>query len=439
MRRGSGAFLLFLCAVGALVFFTAAAPGAGDEPQILAWSNSGLCGGLIAETFTGVVTGCQLVPDDLRGGRWSVAADGSLVGNGQGAGPSASPVTLIRPDGQVVVLDSNPNDYDASLSPDGSKVVFARSIPQDYQGGWPSDLYVINTDGSGLKKVASGGDSQLDSPTFSPDGSTIAYACAPTYVSGPGGLSEGCGPLPDGSTREYATFLMNADGSDKRVILLNEDGGDQDLAWSADGKWIATEGVGPCTCTDGSPLNTNIFVYHTDGTDLFNSGDPGQGVYPDPSRQVTHEKSALGGADQPQFTAGSSSQLVYYRAVDDSGGDTGYDYMINVDGTNRHELSLSDEGFQYGLVIPAATGGGPGPFVNVMKVPVPTVRSLSYQAAKQRLRGAHLRVGKVSRRYSSRAPRNHVLRQYPYGGTYAHRTSQQGPRVNLTLSRGRRK
>lgn len=113
--------------------------------------------------------------------------------------------------------------------------------------------------------------------------------------------------------------------------------------------------------------------------------------------------------------------------------------MINVDGTNRHQLSLSDEGFSYGLIIPAAAGGGPGPFVNVMKVPVPSVRSLSYQAAKQRLRGAHLRVGKIRRRYSSRTPRNHVLRQYPYGGAYAHRTTRQGPRVNLTLSRGRRK
>lgn len=319
MRRRSRAFLLLLCALGALVFFSTAAPGAGDQPQILAWSNSGLCGGLIAETLTGVVTGCQVVPPDLRGGRWSVAADGSMVGNGQGSGPSAAPVTLVRPDGQVVVLDSNPNDYDASLSPDGSKVVFARSIPQDYQGGWPSDLYVINTDGSGLEKVASGGDSQLDVPTFSPDGSTIAYACAPTYVSGQGGASEGCGPLPDGSTREFATLLVNADGSDRRVILLNE--ATQDLSWSADGKWIATESIGACTCTDGSgPVNTEIFRYHTDGSDLFSSGDPADNIPADPANQVTHEEDAWG-ADEPQFLAGSSSQLVYYRAVGGNGAE----------------------------------------------------------------------------------------------------------------------
>jgi beta-lactam-binding protein with PASTA domain len=81
---------------------------------------------------------------------------------------------------------------------------------------------------------------------------------------------------------------------------------------------------------------------------------------------------------------------------------------------------------------------GPPPFVNVMRVPVPSVHALSYRAAKQRLHGAHLRVGRVSHRYSSRTPRNHVLGQYPRGGGYAHRTTRQGPSVKLILSRGPR-
>ena len=376
-----------------------------------------------------------MVPPENQGGVWSVAADGSMVGNGQNGPGGAAPVTLVRPDGQVVVLDSNPYDFNPSISPDGSKVVFARLVPENDQGGvWPSNLFVVNADGSGLKQVASGGGSQLSEPTLSPDGSTIAYKCQP--ATGTGLLGAACGPLPDGSTRAYATSLMNADGSDKRVILLDQ--GTQSLSWSADGKWIATESVTPCTCSDGNLQTTEVFVYHTDGSDLFNSGDPSQDLNPDPSRQVTHETDGWGGL-LPQFLAGSSSQLVYYRPVDDSGADWGYDYMINIDGTNRQELSLSPDGAQYGLIIPAATGGGPPPFVNVMRVPVPSVHSLSYRAAKQRLQDAHLRVGKVHHRYSSRAPRNHVLGQYPHGGGYAHRTTRQGPRVTLTLSRGPRK
>jgi hypothetical protein len=434
----SGVCLLCLCAVGGLLSFSASASGAGDQPQIAVFSRTGDCSGFILETLTGVVTGCRTVPSNNQGGVWSAAADGSMVGNGENGPGSAAPVTLIRPDGQVVVLDPNPYDFQPFISPDGSKVVFARLVPQTYQGGaWPSNLFVVNTDGSGLKQVASGGGSQLDEPTFSPDGSTIAYKCQPTFTNTTTVLNKGCGPLPDGSSREYATLLMNSDGSDKRVILLDQ--GTQSLSWSADGKWIATESVAPCTCSDGSPTNTEVFVYHTDGSDLFNGGDPSQNLNPDPSRQVTHETEKGGDALMPQFLGGSSSQLVYYRAVDDSGADAGYDYMINVDGTNRHELSLSPDGAQYGLIIPAATGGGPPPFVNVMRVPVPSVRALSYHAAKQRLQNARLRVGQIHRRYSSRIPRNHVLRQYPHGGGYAHRTTRQIPRVKLILSRGPRR
>ena len=214
-------------------------------------------------------------------------------------------------------------------------MVFARLVPEKLQGGvWPSNLFVVNADGSGLKQVASGGGSQLSEPTFSPDGSTIAYKCQP--ANGTAAFGAACGPLPDGSTRAYATLLMNADGSDKRVILLDQ--GTQSLSWSADGKWIATETVAPCTCSDGSLITTEVFVYHTDGSDLFNGGDPSQDLNPDPSRQVTHEPDGSGGL-LPQFLAGSSTQLVYYRPVNDSGVDKGQDYTINIDGTNRQELS----------------------------------------------------------------------------------------------------
>jgi len=361
----------------------------------VAFRDSGACGGYVFETLTGEVTDCRVVPALYQDGAFSVAADGSIVTNGEG--DTYGPVTLIRPDGQVVVLDSDPNDFDPSLSPDGSRVVFARRVPEDYVGAWPSNLFVVNTDGSGLKAVASGGGSTLSVPTFSPDGSTIAYSCEPSFVTGLPGFSVGCGPLPDGSFRAFATLLVNADGSDKRVILLNQ--ATQSLSWSADGKWIATESVAPCACSDGSPMNTEVFVYRTDGSDLFNGGNPSQNVDPDLSRQVTHE----------------------------------------TDMTNRQELALSDDGFQWGKVIPSVAGAGPSLFVNVMRVPVPSVRSLSYRAAKVRLQGANLRVGTIRREYSSRIPRNHVLGPYPRGGGYAHRTARQAPGVTLTLSRGRRK
>lgn len=145
MRRRSVLVFLCLCTLGALVSFSAAASGAGGRAQIAVFGQSGQsgnCSGFLLETLTGVVTDCRA---GTEGGWFAVGADGSIVDN---EGNNMGPVTLIRPDGQVTVVDSNPDDFDPSLSPDGSKVVFARYEPQNYQGAWPSNLFVANADGS---------------------------------------------------------------------------------------------------------------------------------------------------------------------------------------------------------------------------------------------------------------------------------------------------
>lgn len=422
-------FLVLALLVGAVLAaasFSANASGADDQAQIAVFSYDGSCSGFLLETLTGVVTGCRTIPSELQGGNWSIAADGSMVGGGAGGGPDVRPVTLVRPDDSTVVLDSNQGDFAPAISPDGSKVAFARDVRANNTYTKASNIWVMNTDGTGLKEIAQGNGSSLRSPTFSPDGKTIAYSCQPGVNGGT------CGPLPDGSFRAFATLLVNADGTGNRVILLNQ--ATQDLSWSADGKEIATESVAPCTCAD-TPNNTEIFVYHTDGTDLFNGGgDPGGPLYAIPSLQVTHETDVWG-AESPQFLAGSNDQLVYYRAVDDNAGNSGYDYSINLNGTGRQELSLDAGGADYGLIIPAASGDGPSSFVNVMRVPVPSVRRLSLSAASVRLQSSGLRVGKINHVHSSR-PKNSVVAQSPVAGAYAHRVTRQGPPVALTLSSG---
>jgi hypothetical protein len=416
--------LLGLSLILALAFLSAAASGDGDQSLIVTGSVSPDCAGYLVETLTGQVTGCRVIPPGWHGTVFAVAANGSMVGSGWPAGGATASVTLLRPDGQLVVLDSSDYDFDATISPDGSKVAFGRYEPPYNPIDGPTDIFVVNSDGSGLKEVASGdGINQLTLPTFSPDGRTIAYYCAPALgVSAPG--NKGCGPLADGSYGYQVVFLMNADGSDKRAILLS---GALSLSWSPDGQWITTEGDAPCTCANGYTANSQVFVYHTDGSDLFNADDR--------NRVVTHETDSIG-AILPQFSA-DGTQLLYMKPLDDSGAQGNFTYVINRDGSNRHEIPMSPEGGSWGQVI-ETIGQGPPPTINAMRIPVPGVRTLSYKAAKHRLQRAHLRVGKIRRRYSGRTPPNHVLGQWPRAGAYADRKTKQGPPVNLTLSLGPR-
>jgi beta-lactam-binding protein with PASTA domain len=66
---------------------------------------------------------------------------------------------------------------------------------------------------------------------------------------------------------------------------------------------------------------------------------------------------------------------------------------------------------------------------------VPKVVGLTLTRAKARIRKAHCRSGKVTRKYSSRRLRNHVLKQSPRRGTRL----ANGGRVNMTVGRGPRR
>lgn len=89
-----------------------------------------------------------------------------------------------------------------------TRVVWARegsTVP-------PFDIYVVRTDGSGLRRLASG----ARGPAWSPDGTRIAY----TSCAARGGV-----------------WVMNADGSGKRCVTPAP-GGAEWVAWSPDGKHI---------------------------------------------------------------------------------------------------------------------------------------------------------------------------------------------------------
>jgi Tol biopolymer transport system component len=121
-------------------------------------------------------------------------------------------------------------DEQPSISPDGTKIAFASNTHWDdpTSGSYhvdELDIYVMNADGTGEPerltsdaKFAYPLEQQSRNPTWSPDGSRIAYEST-----------------RDGNSDIY---VMNADGSGEPVNVSQSPYRDSDPAWSPDGTQI---------------------------------------------------------------------------------------------------------------------------------------------------------------------------------------------------------
>ncbi|MEP7285068.1 MAG: hypothetical protein ABI947_04785 [Chloroflexota bacterium] len=200
------------------------------------------------------------------------------------------------------------NALTSAWSPDGKQIVYATDT---------NGVVVINADGTLPQKIASAG----YSPTWSPDSKEVRFLLYDSIARVPIG-SKAVQRVteqkkqnfvyyewsPDQQQIAYTTFadnapntvyLMNADGSSLRKLAESTSGGD--IAWSPDGKHLAT--VSDCDKGHG------LCVWDADGSNPHKINDYGE---------------------NPQWSP-DSEQLAYVQG--------GKICVVNSDGSNQHCLT----------------------------------------------------------------------------------------------------
>jgi len=201
---------------------------------------------------------------------WSRDGSRLLLNQQTDFGIARDDLYVMRADGSRTRLTSDGGSTGGSLSPDGSKVVFARA---------DDGLYVVGAAGGTPQLIAKSYLAWwLESPAWSPDGSRIAYM---VYLEG-------------GRPPTYEIWTVNPDGTDPRLLVdLGECGGggcSGDLVWSPDGSTLAFNSRG------GSPTWTHaIYVVHADGSGLHRMNDDGRqpSWSPDGSRIAFYQEGEL--------------------------------------------------------------------------------------------------------------------------------------------------
>ncbi len=185
------------------------------------------------------VVGCLLLPLAACGGTSTTASSSPSVAPSQAA---ASPSVA-----------SSPSATPLPAPTITGTIAFTRVI--DPSVGGNGDIYVVKSDGTGLKQLTDDPGFE-ERPQWSPDGRKIAYGGYPAGFTGP---------------EDASVWIMNADGSGKARLTKGAVKGIYP-SWSLDGKQIAF--VRPFA--DGY----RIFVMNSDGSGLERVTRPPGGGMP---------------------------------------------------------------------------------------------------------------------------------------------------------------
>jgi len=205
----------------------------------------------------------------------------------------------VNADGTGLTLLTT-DGHSPAWSPDGHEIAFIR-------GGRAGDLYVMRADGTQLRPIVAGANTEVEKADWSPDGGTIAFA-----IQNPA----------EGHGREFNIHLVNPDGTNDRTLLSSQPGlafENSAPSWSPDGRRIAftrrhipfpcclepadvwvmnADGSGLQDLTPNTPDSDEVgATWSPDGSKILFNGN--RLMNPDGTNQTTLPPGALGDSWQP--------------------------------------------------------------------------------------------------------------------------------------------
>lgn len=171
------------------------------------------------------------LPEKPKGAKWAEAAriTDRLKHEADGSGymePGFAHIFIIPADGgtaRQLTTDNYSHRGGMSFSPDGKTLYFSSNRFENWEYRFRnSEVYSLNVATKAITALTSQ-DGPDHSPTVSPDGKTIAFLGYEDKVQ---------------DHQNTVLRLMNADGSNQRVISSNWDGSVSDIHWDATGKGL---------------------------------------------------------------------------------------------------------------------------------------------------------------------------------------------------------
>jgi len=260
-------------------------------------------------------------------------------------------LSVMNADGSnFTVLTNVPNEYIDSYvwSPDSSKLIFNGRA---YNGNdvTTSDIFVINADGTARTNLTNGDGYNTD-PKWSPDGTRISYLRSQYN--------------PD-NTQTHDIYVANANGTN-RIKIAHADGvNDSAALWSPDGTRLAFTRY----LTNQAP---NLYTVRADGSDLLRLTNDSNSYDAYPQWSADGSK-LMFGSSRPDSSAlevinadGSGRTIIFSPQPDGTTYNVGNErwspdstkvvyqtcdgecqhegiYIVNADGTGRHQLGEERE------------------------------------------------------------------------------------------------